>query len=75
MFMWKRKVIHGLFPVLYTFLAAEHFLSNWHFSVQRTRMSDAVRKLLSCCKDLYLLQKKSLHFLQENELLFRGFML
>jgi len=75
MFIWKREVIHGLFPVLYSFLAAEHFLSNWHFSVQRTRMSDAVKKLLSSCKDLYLLQKKSLHFVQENELLLRGFTL
>ncbi|XP_021926653.1 uncharacterized protein LOC110833200 isoform X5 [Zootermopsis nevadensis] len=75
MFIWKRKVIHGLFPVLYSLLAAEHVLSNWHFSMQRTRMSDAVTKLLSCCKDLYFLQRKSLHFVQENELLFRGFTL
>ncbi|XP_023714419.1 uncharacterized protein LOC111868200 isoform X2 [Cryptotermes secundus] len=75
MFMWKKEVIHGLFPLYYLFLAAEHFLSNWYFSVQRTRMSGAVKGLLSCCKDLYLLQKKSLHFVQENELLFRGFTL
>jgi len=68
-------VVHGLFPFLYSFLAAEHFFSNWHFSVQRSRVSDAVKILLGCCKDLLLLQKKSLNFVQENELLFRGFTL
>jgi hypothetical protein len=74
-FIWKKEVVHGLFPFLYSFLAAEHFFSNWHFSVQRSRVSDAVKRLLGCCKDLLLLQKKSLNFVQENELLFRGFTL
>lgn len=75
MFMWKKEVIHGLFPFFHFLLAAEHFLSNWYFSLQRIRMSRAVKRLLTCCKDLYVLQKKSLHFVQENELLFRGFTL
>ncbi|XP_069694622.1 vezatin [Periplaneta americana] len=75
MYLWKRKVIPGLFPIIYSLLTMEHFASKWYFSLQKSRISDAVKSLLSCCKDLYLLQKKSLKFVQENELLYRGFTL
>ncbi|KAJ9586036.1 hypothetical protein L9F63_020333, partial [Diploptera punctata] len=72
---WRNFLTTWSMPAAYTLLAGGHLVNTWCIHQQKKKFSATLLSLLHVLKEISVQRRKTILFIQENELLLRGFTL